>query len=141
MVHSAASSALAASRASLFLIGWACWKTYLGRSPEEDYTILLDAMSQLGNGLYNAGYFEDASSVMEAQLSTYRRHRADEESILSVQNNLSATYQRSGSRAPQDAVGVRRLRTQSPRKYTTNITSPPPQTPHDPPRRARDQRG
>jgi hypothetical protein len=61
-------------------LGWACWKTYLGR-PE--------AMNVLGNGLYHAGHYEDALVVNEAELSMLRRVGAPEESILATQNNLA----------------------------------------------------
>ena len=44
-----------------FALGWACWKTYLGR-PEADGA-RLSAMRQLGNGLSDAGHDEDALSV------------------------------------------------------------------------------
>ena len=40
-------------------LGWACWKTYLGR-PEGDQPRRL-ALNQLGNGLIFAGHHEDAS--------------------------------------------------------------------------------
>ena len=39
-------------------------------------------MTQLGNGLFEAGRYADSLSVMEAQLSLYRRIGASEHSIL-----------------------------------------------------------
>ena len=54
-------------------LGWACWKTYLGR-PETDQVHRM-AMGTLGNGLHDAGHHEDALSVREAELSTLRRLR------------------------------------------------------------------
>merc|ERR1711938_441606 len=47
-------------------LGWACWKTYLGR-PEVDELRRM-GMEQLGNGLSRAEHYEDALSVMEAEL-------------------------------------------------------------------------
>ena len=61
-------------------LGWACWKTYLGR-PETDESREL-AMSHVGNGLYEAGHFEDALSVREAELSTLRRYETSEGNFL-----------------------------------------------------------
>ena len=71
-------------------LGWACWKTYLGR-PEADWA-WRDAMTQLGNGLYEAGRHEDELSVREADLAMERRVGASEGSILIAQGNLATTY-------------------------------------------------
>jgi hypothetical protein len=71
-------------------LGWACWKTYLGR-PETDWT-RLSAMTQLGNGLSKANHHEDALSVQEAELSMRRRLGASEAELLDVQSNLAITY-------------------------------------------------
>ena len=71
-------------------LGWACWKTYLGRS-KGDWSQCL-AMDQLANGLYAADRYEDALSVREVELSAMRRLGAPEESMLAVQGNLAATY-------------------------------------------------
>ena len=71
-------------------LGWVCWKTYLGR-PETDETRSL-AMTQLGNGLFEAGRYEDSLSVMEAELATLRRLGAPEEQILVTQGNLAGLY-------------------------------------------------
>ena len=70
-------------------LGWACWKTYLGQPNNDDRA---SAMTQLGNGLYSAGHFEDALSVREALLSTLRRLGADEEILLDAQSNVASTY-------------------------------------------------
>ena len=48
-------------------LGWACWKTYVGR-PEADFARKM-AMSLLGSGLLYANHQEDALSVQEAELS------------------------------------------------------------------------
>ena len=71
-------------------LGWACWKTYLGR-PETDKIREL-AMMQLGNGLHDAGHHEDARSVREAELSMIRRLGASENRMLEVQTNLAIAY-------------------------------------------------
>jgi len=71
-------------------LGWACWKTYLGR-PETDRARCF-AMTQLGNGLSAAGHHEDALSVNEAELSMMRRVGAPEEVILGTLGNLAGTY-------------------------------------------------
>jgi len=75
-------------------LGWACWKTYLGR-PETDPDRRM-AMGTLGNGLHYANHFEEALAVTEAQLSMERRLGASDEGILFVQGNLALTYQNLG---------------------------------------------
>jgi tetratricopeptide (TPR) repeat protein len=75
-------------------LGWACWKTYLGR-PETD-EVLGVAMGLLGSALKDAGHNEDALSVQEAVLSVLRRNGSSEENILAVQSNLATTYQEIG---------------------------------------------
>jgi tetratricopeptide (TPR) repeat protein len=72
-------------------LGWACWKTYAGR-PEADMT-RRSAISQLGNGLSEAKYHEDALAVKEAELSVERRLGVAEEIMLDTQSNLALTYQ------------------------------------------------
>jgi hypothetical protein len=84
-------------------LGWACWKTYVGRP--EDQTHLM-AMSVLGNGLTGTNRYEDALSVQESELSMLRRFGASEHSILAVQNNLASTYQSLGR--IEEAVSVKR---------------------------------
>ena len=71
-------------------LGWACWKTYLGR-PERDQARLL-AVGVLGSGLSAAGHEEEALSVKEADLSSMRRIGASESSILIAQTCLANTY-------------------------------------------------
>ena len=71
-------------------LGWACWKTYVGR-PEVDWT-RSDAMTVLGNGL-SVSRYEDALPVREAHLAMLRRVGASEDSMLIVQSNLASTYQ------------------------------------------------
>jgi len=71
-------------------LGWACWKTYLGR-PETN-VLRLTAMRQLGNGLADALLHEAALSVQEAEMALLRRLGAPEYNILAVQSNLASTY-------------------------------------------------
>ena len=75
-------------------LGWACWKTYVGRA-ETDWARGC-AMMVLGNGLYEANYFEDALSVRECELAIERRLGASESNILVVQTNLAITYEELG---------------------------------------------
>ena len=75
-------------------LGWACWKTYVGR-PEAD-ELRCTAIDVLGNGLCEVGHFEDAVSVKEAELSMERRLGASEEDLLGVQGNLAITYEEMG---------------------------------------------
>ena len=87
-------------------LAWACWKTYVGRA-ETDSTRLY-AMTQLGNGLCDAGHHEDALSVQEAELAIKRRLGAseDSENILAVQSNLAMTYTSLGR--DEEALHLRR---------------------------------
>ena len=80
-------------------LGWACWKTYLGR-PETDVS-RRNAMTELENGLLVVDRYADALTVQEAELTTLRRapiyySAADEEAILMVQGNLAITYEKLG---------------------------------------------
>ncbi len=70
-------------------LGWACWKTYVGR-PETDWA-RRGAMRLLGNGLHYAELNEDALSVREAELSMLRRLSDSEEDMLAVFSNLADT--------------------------------------------------
>ena len=75
-------------------LGWACWKTYLGR-PETNW-LRANAMTQLGNGLSEAKQYEDALSVGEAELATARRLSDTEHNMLIMQGNLACTYEELG---------------------------------------------
>ena len=67
------------------------WKTYVGR-PEGDRD-RMDAMTELGNGLHDAGHDEDALSVREADLAMLRRVGTSECNTLIVQGNIANTLQ------------------------------------------------
>ncbi len=75
-------------------LGWACWKTYVGR-PEADQVRGM-AMNLLGGGLSTSGHHEDALSVQEVELSMARRLGYSEDTILAVQSNLAVSYSQLG---------------------------------------------
>ena len=75
-------------------LGWACWKTYVGRP---DWARRM-AIYLLGLGLSNAGHHEEALSVKEAEMSMLRRVGASEVEILTAQGNLASTYKALGRR-------------------------------------------
>ncbi len=87
-------------------LGWACWKTHVGR-PETDQVRAL-AGSRLGNGLYDAKHYEDALSVREAELAMLRRFEGPgkEYNVLVVQGNLAFTYAALGNH--EKAQGMER---------------------------------
>ncbi len=85
-------------------LGWACWKTYLGRP--ETHPFRIPAMRQLGNGLYAVGLYEDTLSLQEAEFSTLRRVGAPVQQILDVQGNLASTYQKLGRN--EEGLSMRR---------------------------------
>jgi len=85
-------------------LGWACWKTYVGRA-ERDVSRIM-AMGALGNGLSDANRHEDALIVQEAELAMKRRVGASEESLLVVQTNLASTYRSLGRL--EEALRLRR---------------------------------
>jgi hypothetical protein len=85
-------------------LGWASWKTYLGR-PEKDVFRIM-AMTEIGNGLSAAHRHEDALSVQEAQLSMRRRLGMSEEMLLPTQGNLANTYSLLGQK--EEALRLRR---------------------------------
>ena len=74
----------------LCALGWACWKTYMGR-PETD-PVRRFAMTRLEHGLLEARHHEDALSVQEADLSMKRHLGALEVKLLASQTNLARTY-------------------------------------------------
>ena len=85
-------------------LGWACWKTYLGR-PEVDQVRGM-AMSLLGNGLSEANHHEDAISVYETELAMKRRLGASEHAMLNVQSSLACSYEMRGR--DEEALPLRR---------------------------------
>ncbi len=85
-------------------LGWACWKTYVGR-PETDEVRVM-AMNLVANGLSAAGHHEEALSVRETHLSMLRRIGAPENDILAAQHNLTISYQILGRH--EEATSMRR---------------------------------
>ena len=85
-------------------LGWACWKTYVGRPETDDVRCM--AMTCLGLGLSHAGHHEDALPVKEAQLSMMLRVGASGERIFVVQGNLANTYKMVGRL--EEALNLRR---------------------------------
>ena len=75
-------------------LGWACWKTYVGRREAEVARDM--AMNLLGNGLTAANYHEDALTVKEAELAMRRRLGSSEQNVLVAQGNLANTYAQLG---------------------------------------------
>ena len=71
-------------------LGWACWKTYLGRQETDQVRCM--AINVLGLCLHHAKHYEEALSVGEAELALDRRLGASEYNILAVQANLAMTY-------------------------------------------------
>ena len=71
-------------------LGWACWKTYVGR-PEGD-NLFGPALNLLGNGLFAAHHHADALPVREAELSMKRRLGGSEANILVLQTNLATAH-------------------------------------------------
>ena len=85
-------------------LGWACWKTYLGR-PDRDWARRL-SMTQLGNGLGDGGHHEDALAVRVAELAMMQRLGAQEHNLLIAQGNLACAYEELGRLEP--ALRLRR---------------------------------
>ena len=84
-------------------LGWACWKTYLGRPDGEQMRI--HAMNILGTGLHAAGHYEDELPVRETELAMRRRLGDPEGLILVMQGNLASTYHRLGR--SEEALRIR----------------------------------
>ena len=74
----------------LCALGWACWKTYVGR-PETD-TARVSAIRLLGNALFDAGDHEDALLARQAELSLMKRVGAPGDHMLAVQTRVGYSY-------------------------------------------------
>ena len=74
----------------LCALGWAAWKTYLGR-PETD-NLRLMSMENLGTGLTAAAHDDEALSVREVELSMLQRLGGSKEAILIAQSNIANAY-------------------------------------------------
>ena len=85
-------------------LGWACWKTHVGRREADQVRIM--AMSVVGLGLHEVGHDEDAVSVRETELAMLRRIGAPATNILIAQGNLATTYRALGRF--EEALSLRR---------------------------------
>ena len=77
-------------------LGWACWKTYLGR-PETD-NLRHSAMTILGVGLNAVNRHEEQLEILEAQVAAEELMDQEEEDILVTQSNLALCYEGLGRR-------------------------------------------
>ena len=76
-------------------LGWAAWKTYLGR-PEGDQLRVL-AMASVGIGLRSGGRVQEATDVLETALSLIHREiPSDDSTRLVVLNTLASLYTQLG---------------------------------------------
>ena len=71
-------------------LGWACWKTYLGRSETDQ--VRVSAIRLLGNALFDAGDHEDALLARQAELSLMKRVGAPGDRILALQTRVGYSY-------------------------------------------------
>ena len=85
-------------------LGWACWKTYVGRSEGDQARRL--AMTELASGLDDAKHHAEVLSVQEAQFSMMKRLGDSVGNILAVQGNLAISYARVGRL--EDAILIER---------------------------------
>ena len=86
-------------------LGWACWKTYLGR-PDTAW-IRCTSMQILGGALLDSSLGEEALTVFEANLALVRRYWShDEAVVLSVQTNIAVCL--SGLERDDEALALKR---------------------------------
>ena len=71
-------------------LGWACWKTYLGR--EERDPTLGAAMTDLANGLSAANYYGEALNIELSVLAVHQRMGSPDGVIASYQGNIACSY-------------------------------------------------
>jgi tetratricopeptide (TPR) repeat protein len=83
-------------------MGWACWKTYLGR-PETDQ-VRSCAMNLLWNGLQNAQKYEDALEVVKADLSIQERNGVPRHVYLATLGNMAQVLDE--LRRPDEAIKI-----------------------------------
>ena len=85
-------------------LGWACWKTYCGRS-ENDW-IRGASMTALGTGLYMTHSYADALTAFEGDLAMMQRIRAPEFMMQSQKTNVANCYDYLGRK--DEALVIRR---------------------------------
>jgi hypothetical protein len=71
-------------------LGWACWKTYVGRSETDQ--VRVSATRLLGNVLFDAGDHEDALLARQAELSLMKRVGAPGDRMLALQTRVGYSY-------------------------------------------------
>ena len=71
-------------------LGWACWKTYLGRSETDQ--VRISSARLLGNVLFDAGDHEDALLARQAELSLMKRVGAPGDHMLAAQTRVGYSY-------------------------------------------------
>ena len=71
-------------------LGWACWKTYLGRL--ENQTLYNMVICQLAAGLFEGDRSAEAAVVLEAQLAAELRTLNRPANILAIRSNLANCY-------------------------------------------------
>ncbi|CAH0373058.1 unnamed protein product [Pelagomonas calceolata] len=80
-----------------YALGWACWKTYLGRPEGDRFRIW--AMGTLGQSMRMVGHVREATVVLEALLALIDRQPEKEKhthTVLNVQNTLASLYGQQG---------------------------------------------
>ena len=87
-------------------LGWACWKAYVGR-PEAD-NCRMNAMNQLGSGLFDAQLYVDASSVRETELAN--AHPTTVQIGLSLKSSRAELRAHEAQGEAQDAFRTARLK-------------------------------
>ena len=91
-------------------LGWACWKTYVGR-PEENWAKRV-AMTIFGNGLGAVGRFEEQLGIIEIELVTDRRfNRSTSEGCdMATKCNLAVCYYKLRLETPSTSWPRKRAR-------------------------------
>ena len=78
-------------------LGWACWKTYVGRSETDNSR--LGSMKFLGRSFRDSGRAEDELAVHQATLDTFKRYwqgNDEDQNALDVMSNMAGCYSRLG---------------------------------------------
>ena len=78
-------------------LGWACWKTYVGRSETDNSR--LGSMKVLGRSFRDSGRAEDELAVHQATLDTFKRYwqgNDEDQNALDVMSNMAGCYSRLG---------------------------------------------
>ena len=87
-------------------LGWACWKTYVGRPEIDPFNLRMNAMQRLECGLSAAGKHGERVGILEAKLAIEVRLGTLEEAVLNTKNNMAHCYDQLGR--TQEALELRR---------------------------------